>query len=187
MGRAAVILFCAAAAVSSALPGPTAAQIPRVEAKPVTVTATIEAIDKDARVVTLKGPKGQSVDVKAPDAMEGFNTLRVGDQVSATYYEAIALQVRRPGDPARSQAPETTVRRQELKPGSETRRQQTVTATVDTVDGASSIVTVKRSDGRALTIPVADPTQLQNLKSGDTVDVTYYESLFVKVARPKKN
>ena len=30
---------------------------------------------------------------------------------------------------------------------------------------------------------VRDPTQLQGVKVGDTIDVTYYESLLVKVGR----
>jgi hypothetical protein len=30
---------------------------------------------------------------------------------------------------------------------------------------------------------VIDPKQIQNLKMGDTVDITYYESLLVKVDR----
>ena len=30
---------------------------------------------------------------------------------------------------------------------------------------------------------VRDPTQLQSVKVGDTIDVTYYESLLVKVGR----
>ena len=33
---------------------------------------------------------------------------------------------------------------------------------------------------------VTDPKQLQDLKVGDTVDLTYYESLLVKVGRPAK-
>jgi hypothetical protein len=33
---------------------------------------------------------------------------------------------------------------------------------------------------------VGDATQLQNLKIGDTVDVTYYEALLINVARPPK-
>jgi hypothetical protein len=43
----------------------------------VPLTRSIEAIDKANRVVTLKGPAGNSVDVKAPDQMEGFNSLKV--------------------------------------------------------------------------------------------------------------
>jgi hypothetical protein len=35
-----------------------------------------------------------------------------------------------------------------------------------------------------LTMAVSDPKQLQTLEPGDTVDLTYYESLLVKVGRP---
>jgi len=37
--------------------------------------------------------------------------------------------------------------------------------------------------GRVETMMVRDPTQLQGVKVGDTIDVTYYESLLVKVGR----
>jgi hypothetical protein len=34
--------------------------------------------------------------------------------------------------------------------------------------------------------PSRDPKQLENVKAGDMLDVTYYESLLVKVSRPPK-
>jgi hypothetical protein len=77
----------------------------------VTVTATIEAIDKTSRTITLKRPQGSSVEIKAPEQMEGFNSLRVGDQVTATYFEALALHVRKPGDPVPSAEPATVTER----------------------------------------------------------------------------
>src|SRR5262245_42377754 len=85
------------------------AQQPVYQSKPVTQTATIEAIDKASRSVTLKTSGGISVDIKAPDEMQGFDTLKVGDQVSATYYEAMAVRVRKPGDPAPPAEPTTVV------------------------------------------------------------------------------
>ena len=75
------------------------AQQPVSESEAVTLTGTIEAIDKVNRIVTLKGP-GRTVDVKAPPEMEGFTSLRVGDQVTATYFEAMVVSVRKPGQPA---------------------------------------------------------------------------------------
>ncbi len=33
---------------------------------------------------------------------------------------------------------------------------------------------------------MSDAAQLQNLRTGDTVDVVYYESLLIKVERPQK-
>ena len=164
-----------------------AARQPVSQSKPVSVTATIEAIDKANRVVTLKGPAGDNVEVKAPDQMEGFNSLKVGDQVTATYFQAVMIQARKPGDPAPAPSdPVTTVRRKDFTPGSETRRQQSFTVTIEAIDPKTPSVRVKGSQGRTMTMAVSDPKQLQNLKAGDTVELTYYESLLVKVARPPK-
>jgi hypothetical protein len=162
------------------------AQQPVSQSKPETITATIEAIDKANRVVTLKGPKGNSVDVKAPDQMEGFNSLKVGDEVTATYFAAVMLRARKPGDPAADGEPATTVRRTERTPGSDTRQERTFTVTIEAVDMRAPSLRVKGPQGRVVTMTVADPKQLQNLKAGDTVDLTYFESLLVKVGRPAK-
>ena len=64
-----------------------------LQSRPVTATATIEAIDKANRVLTLKGAGGNSVDVTAPEQMEGFNP---GDTVDVTYYESLLIKVGRP-------------------------------------------------------------------------------------------
>ena len=162
------------------------AQQPASQTKVVTVTATIEAIDKANRVVTLKGPEVNSVDVKAPDQMEGFNSLKVGDQVTASYFSAVMIRARKPGDPASTGEPATTVRRTERTPGSETRQERTFTVTVEAVDPKAPSLRVKGPQGRVVPLLVSDPKQVQNLKAGDTVDLTYYESLLIKIGRPEK-
>lgn len=182
-----VFLFCCAAMIGLFPTRSSTAQRGVYEAPPVTVTASIEAIDKATRVVTLKGPKGNSIDVKTSDQMEGFGRLKVGDQVSATYFEAIVLEMRKPGSPPSSSAPVTSLTRKDRKPGAEVRREQTVTVTVQAIDATAPSVTVKGPEGRVLTLPVGDPKQLQNVKVGDTVAVRYYESLLVNVTpAPKK-
>ena len=173
--------------LSIAMAGITAtAQGPVYESVPVTRTATIQSIDKATRIVTLKGEKGADVEVTVPPQMEGFNSLKVGDVVSATYYDAVALNIRRPGDPAPG-APVTSVQRKEGTPGSQARKEQTFTATIDAIDSAAPSVRLKGPQGRVVTLAVRDSSQLKNLKVGDAVDVTYYQSLMVKVAHaPKK-
>jgi hypothetical protein len=163
-----------------------AGQTPVAESTPVTLTARIEAIDKANRTVTLKGPGGTSVQVNAPEQMEGFNSLKVGDQVTATYYSAIAVSVRKPGDPAPSASPMGMTERKDRTPGSETRRQQSFTVTIDAIDPKAPSVTVKGPQGRVVSLRVRDAAQLQRVKVSDTVDVTYYESLLIKVARPSR-
>ena len=75
------------------------------ESAPKTLTATIAVIEKDSRIVTLKTTAGSWLHVRAPDEMEGFNTLKVGDVVTATYFEAIAVRLRKPDDPLPPPAP----------------------------------------------------------------------------------
>jgi hypothetical protein len=165
---------------------PLLAQQSTAESKPVTRTATIVAIDKTNRIVTLKGEKEGNITVKAPDQMEGFDSLKVGDQVTATYFEAVVVRVRKPGDPPASPDPQTTVTRKDRTAGSEVRREQTYTVTIESLDMTGRTVRVKRGQEPAMTLGVRDPKNLQGLKVGDTVDVTFYESLLVKVARPPK-
>jgi hypothetical protein len=184
MTRAADVILCAT--FLGLVPVPTATQTVISESKPVTVTATIEAIDQTNRIVTMKGPKGNSIDVKAPEQMEGFRSLKVGDEVTATYFEATAIHVRKPGDPAPTTGPTSTTKRTDRTPGSETRREQTFRMTVEAIDTAAPSFTVRGPLGAVVTLAVRDPKQLQNIKVGDTVDVTYYESLLLKVTRPPK-
>ena len=156
------------------------------ESSPKTLTATIAVIEKDSRIVTLKTTGGSWLHVRAPDEMEGFNTLKVGDVVTATYFEAIAVRLRKPGDPLPPATPTTIVKRKDDTPGSRTMKEQSIRAIVKAVDLASSSLTVATTAGEERALTVTDPAQLKSIKVGDTIDVTYYESLLVSVARPKK-
>ncbi|MGB3096875.1 MAG: hypothetical protein WBB46_09125 [Candidatus Deferrimicrobiaceae bacterium] len=60
--------------------------------KQVTIVADIEAIDKDKKHVTLKGPQGNSqrIAVRNPKNLEN---VKVGDQVQLILTEAMAISV----------------------------------------------------------------------------------------------
>jgi Cu/Ag efflux protein CusF len=182
MGR--VILLAGAFAVFAGMGLP--AQKAIYESEPKVVTATIEAIDKASRVVTLKTAAGSRLPVTAPPEMEGFNTLKVGDIVSARYFEAVAIRLARPGSPAPSGTPSTTVRRKDDKPGSETRSERTIRARITSVDASAPSLMVRTGDGVERAMAVTDKSQLNALKAGDDIDVTFYESRLVSVERPKK-
>jgi hypothetical protein len=57
--------------------------------KQTEVTANVIALDPKTQTVTLQGPK-QTVDLRIPDAGQ-FNLIKVGDQIQATYVEAVAV------------------------------------------------------------------------------------------------
>ena len=64
-------------------------------AKEVYVVATIAAIDKENRIVTLKGPKGNAYPVKVKDK-KNVEKLAVGDNVEIRAKKALAVQVSSP-------------------------------------------------------------------------------------------
>jgi len=57
----------------------------------VTIVADVVAVDPAKQIVTLKGPK-QTVDLRIPDP-EQFKRIAKGDQVEATYTQAVAMAV----------------------------------------------------------------------------------------------
>lgn len=73
-----------ARAASGAQPGAAAA-------RKVTVVADVTAVDAKTQTVTLRGPK-RTVELKVPDAKQ-FKLIAIGDQVQATYTEAVAISV----------------------------------------------------------------------------------------------
>ncbi|WER47068.1 hypothetical protein CupriaWKF_05750 [Cupriavidus sp. WKF15] len=63
-----------------------------VVGREVTVTADVVAVNAKTGKVTLKGPKGRTVDLHVDDP-EQLKGIRKGDQVQAVYTEALAVSV----------------------------------------------------------------------------------------------
>jgi Cu/Ag efflux protein CusF len=145
----------------------------------VTVKATIEAIDKANRIVTLRGPKGNLVDVKAEEGVKRFDELKVGDVVSATYSESIAVHVRKPGEPEPEK--ERVIVRPQSRPGASVEEVRTMTVTVEEIDRSVPSVTIKDAQGRTRSYRVRDPKRLEGVNVGDKVDIYYTVALLLKV------
>ena len=150
--RLAVPLLTAGVAVARTAPAQTPAPMPATT-KPVTLSATIEAIDKGSRMITLKGPQGNLATVYADSSVKRFDELKVGDTVKATYYESIAVNVRQPGAPAPPSS-DGGVSLNPSRPGATGSVQETVTVTVISVDRPNRAVTLKRQDGSIISMRV---------------------------------
>ena len=154
-------------------------------AETTTVNATITAIDKATRVVTLRGQQGDAIIVKAGEEVKRFNDLKVGDKISATYSESIAWSVRPAGQPAPPTETQTITRRQG-GPGGTATSQQTISVTVEAIDQAVPSVTVKGPQGGTQTFKVSNAKNLEKLKVGDKVDISYTQALLIRVNPPTK-
>jgi hypothetical protein len=72
-------------AAAGAKPGGTAG-------REVKIIADVVAVDPKTHIVTLKGPKGNMVDLKVEDP-DRLKRIHKGDQVEAVYTEALAISV----------------------------------------------------------------------------------------------
>lgn len=152
-----------------------------LKSTPVSITATIEAIDHTNRIVTLKGPNGNLVDTYVDESYKRFNDLKVGDQVKAQYYESLAMSIRPPGAPAPTAGVKESVTPREGAPGATVARQLTATVTVTAVDPQVPSISVKGPKGNVFSMRVQDPKGLEGLKVGDTIDVTYTQAMLIAV------
>ena len=156
-------------------------------AEAVRVRGTVAAIDKQESTVTLKGPKGRTLTIEVRDKSK-LDAIAVGDPVVATYMEALVVQVKKSGTAAPGVATQET--RVSSKPGETPAgaigREVSLTGTITAIDRKAHTVTVKGPEGRTQTITARDPKNLEGVKVGDLVELTYTQALAVSLDKPAK-
>ena len=175
--------FLLVAALAVALPA-VAAEPRTIEKKgTITLKTKIEAIDRTGRTVTLKGKDGKLQTLYAEPEIKRFDELKVGDTVTFEYTEAIAVSVRKPGQPVAAAATgePSIVRGTGAKPSGTVTRQLTGTVLVKDVDHGSGVLTFLAQDYHTVSVRVEDKKLLKGVKPGDRVEVTYSNALIVKV------
>jgi hypothetical protein len=164
------------------IPTVAAQQVRDVAADVITAKARIIAIDKENRIVTLRGPRGNDLAVHADEKVQRFNELKVGDIITATYAQAVAVRVRKPGAAAPPKQSESVVRQPD-KVAATITKEQTVSVSIQEIDLTAPSVTAEGPQGRQYTFRVRDKSEIQDLKVGDKVDVTYTEALLLRADR----
>ena len=166
-----------------ALPFVAFAQGPVTKTTSVTVTATIESLDRTARTITFKDQDGNLGTVFAGPEVKRYDELKVGDKVTFTYKASVVVKVQKPGDPAVPTASGQAVveRGTGAKPGAKITRPQTATVLIKAIDPKVPAMTVQTEDGRTVSFDVEDKSLLTNFKAGDRVQITYTEALMINV------
>jgi hypothetical protein len=162
------------------------AQAPVTKTSSVSATATIQAIDSTARTVTLRDEKGQEDTYMVGPEVKRFEELKVGDKVKMTYYESMVFQVRKPGDTPGATTMDAAVNRGKgALPSGSAAVQEKMTVTVKAIDPAVPSVTVTTPDGRTVTRKIENKKNIEGLKVGDQIDITYTLALLTSIERPK--
>jgi hypothetical protein len=155
---------------------------PLTKTQSVEARATVTAIDKSTRTVTLKTEGGEAVDVAAGSEVKNFDQIKVGDVVKATYTESIAFQVAPKGETPGG-ASQTA---QRVPGGAAVGQQVTTSFKVASVDPQANILWVTLPNGNTKKINVQDPEaqkRLKNLSPGNVVAVTYTQSVALQLEK----
>ncbi|MGH6624550.1 MAG: hypothetical protein ACREBN_11280 [Burkholderiaceae bacterium] len=151
-------------------------------AEAISVTASVDSIDKAKRLITLKGPEGNLLVVQAGPEVKNFDQIKAGDLVIIKYVEALTLELKKGGGQMRERTERETgvAAKPGQAPAAAAGRQVTVVADVIGVDAAKQTVKLK-GPNRTVDLKVRDPEQLKLIKVGDQVEATFTEAVAVAV------
>ena len=145
----------------------------------VQLTAVIDAIDMEARTVTLTGPLGNSRTLQARDDSTNIEKVKVGDQVDVRYIQNLTVQLwandgMEPGAAA--------IGIQGTSEEGETPAAMEMISTVDTavveeINLEANTFKLRWPNGEVKEYVAQDPENLKKGEVGDLVSVTYTEAI----------
>jgi len=177
---------CVSAVLALALATTARAQVKEIPGEKVTASGIVEAIDYTSRVLTLKDEDGQFVTVDVPADAKRFSEIKVGDKVTATYYDNVTVRLKKPGEAPVNAESAATTPGTGVKPGGTVATQRTMTAVVEAIDPKVPSITFKGPKGWKYSRRIVDKNVLKQVKVGDQVDFTWTEAVMIEVTAPKK-
>jgi hypothetical protein len=151
----------------------------------ITVTAKVEAIEAQSRTLTLKKEDGTYTTVVVPAAYERFPGIKVGDTVTARYYDNIVFRKLNPGEKPIDSATGGLTAGPGSRPNATAAAQRTVTTTITAIDEKIPSITLTGPNGWVYSSKVQDRPLLKTVKVGDQVNVTWTEAVSISVTSPK--
>ena len=149
----------------------------------VEMRAVVIGVDQVNRLLALEAADGGRLVLPVAEEFRDFDRARVGDQVVVSHTQAIAWQVK-PSDkgaPGVSSRETLSNPRPGEAPGGAVERAITITATITAFDVAGGIVTLTGPQGNRQTFIAHRPADLEKIRIGDLVDITYSEALAVSL------
>ena len=174
-----------AAAVLVSMPGTAMAQSKTITSEMRVETGTVEAIEASSRTVTLKKADGTFVTTVAGPDVKRFEEIKIGDKVTARYYDNVVVRVKQPGEADTDLSTRGTSGSDQILPGGTRAKQRTISATITAIDPNTPSITFTGPNGWKYTSRVQDTQALAKAKVGEKVDIIWTEAVLVSVERGK--
>ena len=153
----------------------------------ITVTASIKAVDRDRRTVTLQGTLGHQLVMRVDDTVTNLDQIAPGDEFVVKYSEAVLLTLEKSAaapDPGGATMGQVTARGAGAKRARAEPR--TMNAKVSKIDADHNRLLLDGGrKGSHAEVKVKDPEVIKGLKIGDKVVATYVPAVVIGIQAPR--
>jgi hypothetical protein len=154
-----------------------------------TATASVVAIAREERVVTLRREDGTLIDVKVGESARNFDQVKVGDDLKVRYKESIVATKLPPGEKTRPAEGALASGRAKAgaKPGAGVGALVTARVRIESVDNEHAIVVYSLSSGELVAhrLQTTEGKKfVEGLAVGDVVQIDCSQALALTVETP---
>lgn len=179
---------------AAATPAPVA-ETPKPAEKPgaaegelIVLKATVKAINKKKRIVTLLDETGKQFQITCGPEIENFAQIRIGDKVTTQLFETVEIEVTANKSAPHADQSETIERAPKGdKPELLVVDKLEIYATVQSIDYTTRQMTLLGPEGKILKVKAGpNVARFNEIKPNDTVVARLTEAVDVKVEAPEK-
>lgn len=149
----------------------------------MTVSAVVEAIDHETRVVTVRKADGEEITFTASEEVRNLGQVAVGDILRAEYIETLSIEVlANEGMEPEAVAGAALARAKEGEmPGMAAMEQAVITAVVEEINLENNTFKLREPDGTVNEYVARVPENLRRSKVGDLVVITVTNAVAIGV------
>jgi hypothetical protein len=153
-----------------------------------TRTATVESVNREKRIVTLKNAEGKTITVQLGKQAVNFDQIKPGDQVRATMAEEVAVSIDKSGAPSTAEERRVVgVAPKGARPGVFIVDSKQVAGKIESIDAAKRTVSLTEpGGGKPRAVKVGPGVDLSQLKAGDDVSARVTEAIAIVVEKPQQ-
>jgi len=147
------------------------------------VTASVLAVDRADRTITIKDPEGKIRDVELTDDVQNFDQIDPGDQVALDIYSALFMQIAKPGEEFQDrEVSQVAVAQPGGKPMLVNVDMVEALAEITDINRETREITVTGPRGNSITLQVPENVEgFDERKVGEKVNARYVQAFAVAV------
>ena len=145
----------------------------------IKLTTVVDAIDREARTITLKGPEGNTRTIKAMEDSNNIDKIEVGDIVNVEYVQHLSIEVLANDgmEPGTGTMAAVARNKEGETPAGMLMETTVTTATVEDINIEANTFKLKWPGGEIKEYEARDPENLKKAAVGDLVVTTYSEAI----------